>query len=118
MSSTISWNLQASVNEGRLDDLRALAREMVASTEQESGAQSYEWFLSDDGSQLHLYERYVDSEAALIHMGSFGSQFAGRFLECVKPTSFSVYGEPSEKLRGVLDGLGAAYHGPLDGFSR
>ena len=118
MSSTISWNLQMSVMEGRLDDVRALARDMVASTEQESGTTNYEWFLSDDGSQLHFSERYTDSDAALIHMSNFGSQFAGRFIECLKPTSFSIYGEPSDELRAALDGLGAKYYGPFGGFSR
>ena len=50
MADTISWNLQLNVKEGRLDDLKALMGEMVASTRDESGTVAYEWFLSDDGS--------------------------------------------------------------------
>ena len=43
MPNTISWNLQMSVHDGRLNDARELMSEMVAGTEQEPGAQGYEW---------------------------------------------------------------------------
>jgi hypothetical protein len=40
MSNTISWNLQMSVREGRLNDARELMSEMVAGTQQEPGTQA------------------------------------------------------------------------------
>ena len=118
MSNTISWNLQMSVREGRLNDARDLMSEMVASTKQEPGTIGYEWFLSADGKTCHINERYADSEAVMVHLGNFGSKFADRFLACVEPTSLSVYGEPSTEARAALDGLGAAYLGWLGGFVR
>jgi hypothetical protein len=54
----------------------------------------------------------------MIHLGAFGSKFAERFLSCVEPTGFSVYGDPSDDVRGVLDGFGAVYLGPFGGFAR
>jgi quinol monooxygenase YgiN len=118
MSSVVSWNLQLAVRDGRLEDFRALMREMVESTEAEPGTQAYECFLSGDGTVCHIYERYADSAAALAHLGTFGSRFAERFLACVEPTSLSVYGDPSPEARAVLDGFGAVYLGPFGGFSR
>lgn len=118
MSSTVSWNLQMSVHEGRLNDARDLMKEMVAATEQEAGAQGYEWFLSRDGKTCHINERYADSAAAMVHLGNFGSKFADRFLTCFEPTSLSVYGEPSAEARAALDGFGATYLGWLGGFKR
>lgn len=118
MSKTVSWNLQLSVREGRLNDARNLMREMVTATEQEPGAQGYEWFLRGDGKVCHLNERYANSAAAMVHLGNFGSKFADRFLACFEPTSFSVYGEPSAEARAVLDGFGATYLGWLGGFKR
>lgn len=118
MSSVVSWNLELAVRDGRLDDFRALMQQMVESTEAEPGTQTYEWFLNADGTVCHLYERYADSEAALAHLGTFGSKFAERFLACVEPTRFSVYGNPSAEARAVLDGFGAVYLGPFGGFSR
>ncbi len=116
MSNTISWNLQMSVRDGLLDDARDLMNEMVATTRQEAGAQSYEWFLSEDGKTCHINERYADSAAVMVHIGNFGSKFADRFLGCFEPTSLSVYGDPSAEARAGLDGLGAAYLGSLGGF--
>ena len=117
MSTEVSWNLQLAVRDGRLDDFRALLHEMVESTRAEAGAQGYEWFITEDGTVCHINERYADSDAAMVHLGAFGSRFAERFLACVEPTGFSVYGDPSDEVRAVLDGFGAAYLGPLGGFA-
>lgn len=118
MANSISWNLRTSVREGKLDDLKALMQEMVASTEQEPGTSTYEWFLSADGGECHINERYADSDSVLAHLGSFGEHFAERFLACLEPTSLCVYGEPSDDARAALDGFGAAYLGTLGGFRR
>ena len=118
MSSTISWNLQMSVRDGRLDAARDLMKEMVAATEQEPGTERYEWFVSSDGMACHTNERYADSAAVLVHLGNFGSKFAERFLACFEPTSLSVYGAPSPEARAALDGFGATYLGWLGGFKR
>jgi pentatricopeptide repeat protein len=107
-----------SVREGRLDDARELMNEMVSATREEPGTQVYEWFLSEDGTVCHINERYADSEAAMAHLGNFGSKFADRFLGCFEPTSFSVYGEPTAEARAALDGFGASYLGWLGGFNR
>ena len=91
--------------------------EMVESTHAEAGCLSYEWYVNDDGTACHLNERYANSDAALEHLGNFGSKFAERFLACVSPTAFTVYGDPSDDVRIVLDGFGARYLGPFGGFS-
>jgi len=118
MSTVVSWNLQLAIRDGRLDDFRSLMNEMVESTRAEAGAQAYEWFVTEDGTTCHIYERYADSAAAMVHLGTFGSTFAERFLSFVEPTGFSVYGDPSDDVRGVLDGFGAVYLGPFGGFAR
>jgi quinol monooxygenase YgiN len=118
MSDTLSWNLRLALRDGRLEEFRSLMHEMVESTQSEPGTQAYEWFLSKDGATCHIYERYSDSEAALAHLGTFGAQFAERFLACVEPTALHVYGTPSDAARGALDGFGAVYLGWFGGFSR
>ena len=118
MSNTISWNLRLSVSDGRLDDARALMNEMVESTRNEPGTLGYEWFLSKDGKTCHINERYADSDAAMVHLGTFGEHFAERFLQFFQPTSFAVFGEPSADARAALDGFGAEYLGNFGGFFR
>ena len=118
MPDTISWMLQLNVRDGQLDNLRALMPEMVASTQEEPGTLGYEWFLSADGKTCHLYERYADNAAALVHAGNFGANFAERFFGCLEPTSFCLYGEPSAELKAALDGFGVEYFPWFGGFHR
>ena len=40
--------------------LPKLMDEMVESTQAEPETLSYDWFVSDDGSTVHIYERYAD----------------------------------------------------------
>lgn len=118
MPSPVSWNLRLAVHDGQLENFRTLMHEMVESTRQESGTLSYESFLSEDGSTCHLHERYADSAAALVHLGNFGTKFAERFLACVQPTEFTVYGDPSDDVRQAVAGFGAVHLGTFGGFSR
>lgn len=119
MSNTVSWNLQLNVREGQLETLRSLMEEMSEATHSdELGTLAYEWFLSEDDTVCHLYERYADAEAVMIHLGHFGSKFMSRFMDCLEPTGFHVYGNPDDEARSVLDGLGAVYFRSFGGFSR
>lgn len=118
MTDVVSWNLQLSVRDESLDDFRSLMEEMVESTRSEPGARAYEWFISEDGSTCHIYERYADSGAVQAHLNAFGSRYAERFLACVEPTALHVYGAPSDDVREMLDGFGAVYLGGWGGFAR
>ncbi len=117
-NGTISWNLSLAVKPGQLETFRTLMMEMVAHTKKESGTVAYEWFVSDDGKAVDIYERYDDSAAALVHLGGFGEQFAERFMGAVDPTGLSVYGNPSTALRDGLEAFGAQYLAPFGGFAR
>lgn len=57
MSARISWHLQLVVQDGKLDDARALMDETVEATAQEVGAWDYEWFISPADQTCHICER-------------------------------------------------------------
>ena len=116
MSDTVSWVLQLNVKDA--DAFKSLASELVASTNEEAGALIYEYMFTDDSNTCHIYERYVDSAAVMVHLGNFGSKFAERFMSLVDITGLYVYGNPSADARGVLDTLGATYMAQFDGFAR
>jgi quinol monooxygenase YgiN len=119
MSEQVSWLLELEIQAGREDDLRTLMTEMVDATRaNEPGTLDYEWCISSDGKQLHLFERYVDSAATLVHLGTFGNKFAARFMEILKPVGFVVYGAPSDQVRNALAAFGPEYMERIGGFSR
>ena len=118
MSDQISWHVELQVKPGQLDALRALTSEMVESTKRERGALIYERFISDDSQIVHVFERYIDSTAAVTHLKAFGKMYGGRFSRMVDRKRFTVFGTPTPELKEILDPLGATYVAALSGFSR
>ena len=119
MSDAVSWVIELDVKDGQLDAFKALAEEMSEATQaNEPGASHYEWFVSEDGKAVHIYERYVDSAATMVHLQTFGEKFAERFLACVDPARIMVYGDPSAEVRAALAGFGASHMTQFTGFAR
>ncbi len=119
MSTDVAWMLQMTVAAGRHAELQMLLDEMVAATAaHEPGTLEYEWSLSADGSECHLWERYADSGAALIHMGTFGATYAERFFTVLTPTAVHLYGTPNAEVLEGLGGMGAVVMRPVGGFRR
>ena len=119
MSDHVHWMLEVAIKPGELDNFKALMNEMVEATEaNEPNTLNYEWFISEDGSNCHIYERYADSAATMTHLGSFGQNYAERFLAMVNPTRFVVYGNPNDEVRQALAGFGAVHMEQIGGFAR
>jgi quinol monooxygenase YgiN len=118
MDDRVSWHLEVAVKPGQLDAFRTLVNEMVESTRAETGALSFEWYIDDDGTVGHVYERYADSAATLTHLGAFGAKFAARFLAVVVPNRFTVFGRPTDEVKEALSGFRPTYPRPLGGFAR
>ncbi len=119
MSDVVHWLLEININEGELDNFKALMKEMVDATKaNEPGTMNYEWFVSDDEKTCHIYERYADSAATMTHLASFGQNFAERFLAAVAPARFVVYGNPNDEVRAALAGFGAVHMSQIAGFAR
>jgi len=118
MDEQVAWHVELAVKPGALEDFRTLTGEMVEATLGEPGVLSYERFVSADGKVVHVYERYADSAAAVVHLRTFRRTFGDRFAALVDRTRFTVYGTPSAELRGMLDGFGAIYLTPFGGFTR
>lgn len=119
MGNHVYWLLDLKIKEGELENFRTLMKEMVEATKaNEPGTLNYEWTISSDNTSIHLYERYADSAATMKHLGSFMKNFAGRFMACVEPKSFVVYGQPSEEVKGALRQMGAVFMNPFGGFAR
>ncbi len=119
MSDAVHWVIELDVKDGQLDAFKALAQEMSEATQaNEPGTTHYEWFANADGKSIHVCERYADSAAVMVHLGTFGAKFAERLLACVEPARVMVYGNPSAEVRDALAGLGAAHMTQFAGFAR
>ena len=119
MSSNISWLLALNVKEGQNENFKKLMGEMVDFVNQnEPDTLNYEWFLSTDEKTCHIYERYEDSPAVMKHLKGFGENFAERFMGCLDPTWFTVYGNPGDDVKEALTAFAPVYMSPSMGFAR
>ena len=119
MSDHVYWIIEANVQDGKLEELKSLMQEMSEATKaDEPGALNYEWSLSEDGTVCHIFERYADSAATMVHMGNFGKKFAGRFMGALKPFRCTLYGNPDEKVCAAMKPMGYVAMKPAAGFSR
>ncbi len=119
MSDPVSWLLELAIKPGELGNMQTLMAVMIEATQaNEPDALAYEWHYNDAGDSLHIYERYTDSAAVMVHLGTFMENYAERFLGAADPVKLTVYGNASDDARAALDGLGAAYHPSTSGFTR
>jgi quinol monooxygenase YgiN len=118
-TNEVAWVFELELQPGCREQFEKLVPEMVETIRaNEPGCLAYQFFVNEDGTVIQAYERYVDSDAALAHMAGFGERFAGRFMELVKPRSFTVLGSPSDQLMQAVGPIGAAVHRPAGGFSK
>jgi quinol monooxygenase YgiN len=119
MHDHVFWILEADIKAGQLDTLKALMREMVEGTQRdEPGALNYEWFIADDGKSLHLYERYADPDAAMVHRENFAQKYRERFVTCLTITKMTLYGNLTSEIRAAFAPPDRVYMSMADGFAR
>jgi quinol monooxygenase YgiN len=117
MNSEISWVFEATIKPDAVDEYGAMAQDISADNQATEPEQlTFEWFI--DGQDVHIYERYRDSAAAVFHVQRFVENFAARFLSLCTPTRMSVYGDSSDELRTAITDFNPRYFGPLAGHAR
>ena len=117
-SEQIFWLIDAQISEGRRDDVVAIMEKLVALTHaSEPGALSYEWWTSEDGARLFIFERYADSDAALTHLANVGPHL-GALMGAITMGPLMIFGPASEGLRAAGASLGASFAVHLGGFTR
>src|ERR1051326_2277965 len=107
------------IAEGKLDEFQAIAENMVAATQAETGALAYEFLLHDDQKQGRLIEIYSDSDAALTHCkGRVVQELVPKLLGVSSLAGFSVYGDLSTEAAEILMQGGAQLFKTWRGFNR
>ena len=94
-----------------------LASRIVAATSKETDTLTYEYVASEDHATVHIIERYR-AAGLLPHVEQTFAPFAEEFLALARIEKLYVYGETTAEMRAILDGFGALYLLPFDGFTR
>lgn len=118
-TQAVYFLLDLNILDGRQNDFERVAQAMTEGTQKESGALSYEWFLSADGKSCRLLETYVDSEAVQAHLaGHVVQQLVPKLLEFSSIARFEVYGSPDAQSAAALEAFGAEIFKGWKGLAR
>ncbi len=118
MSSYIVTDFQLSIKEGKLEDFKSIINSMVETTYvNEPNSLVYEYHINEDGTECHLLETFIDSDAFMVHLANVGHMFDTLF-ESATMTRAKIYGSPSAELKQALDPLGVDYFSHLNGIQR
>ena len=85
----------------------------------EENSISYEWHISEDGSEATLIESFVDSDAMMIRLKNHGaSPLATEVFEHVDITGVLCLGNAKQDAIDALSAFGARFHSQHCGYNR
>ncbi|MEM7802629.1 MAG: antibiotic biosynthesis monooxygenase [Chloroflexota bacterium] len=113
----IIWIAEATIRDGKRAEFEGVMKDLVAATSKEEGALHYEWYISEDGKEVYIYERYKDLEAAITHLSTWEPN-ADRFIAAAEFNLLTVLSDLPPDLRERLSGLNTAYRVPFGGFKK
>ena len=94
------------IHEGELDGFKQQAAEMMSQTrEKDTKTLRYDWFLSNDGTEVEVREGYADADGLLEHAHNVQDARAELFSDFAYDHDMTIYGEPSPALAGLMEQL-------------
>jgi quinol monooxygenase YgiN len=108
------------IYDGKLDELEAIAKQMVADIEQEPGTLCFHFVLSADRKRCRLIEGYADQAAITAHFieGRAVHQHIFQLQQVALPTRMEVYGDPGPKVAAMAADFAVEIFTGWIGFDR
>ena len=115
-SEQVYWVFTVTVDQ--MDKFTPLIPKLVAATEKEPGALQFEFNIGNDHKTVDIFERYVDSTAALFHQTESFAPLSNEFFAVAKLTRWVIYGTPSDEFKKANADFHPIYITPSDAFVR
>jgi steroid delta-isomerase-like uncharacterized protein len=94
------------VRDGELKGFKRQATEMMRQTrDKDTKTLRYDWFLSDDGTEVEVREGYVDADALLEHAHHVAGARDALFRDFAYDHQMTLYGEASPALAALMEQL-------------
>ena len=121
-SDDITFIINLKVNQDSNEDLNLFVNEITKNViDNEDFCLEYGYYVSEDGTSVTLYEKYIDSESAVKHGQNFISgPFFERFFNLFTLEKFIVTGPASDGFKNFTqeNGFVIEYRNSVDGFVR
>ena len=114
-NDTSVWMLgRLRVREFKEIDLAPLVEKLVDDVGKQGNASQYEYGIREN--EVHLYERYPNSDAWEKHVDRFLEHFAEELLETLEPFEMFAYCPVSDSLREKIAAFGFVYFKRIGGL--
>jgi quinol monooxygenase YgiN len=118
-TSRIRLLVDIDIHQDKFAEFEAIAKKMVAVSEQESGTIAYHFVLSADRKRCRLVEGYSDTAAITAHFaGPAVQQFVPQMMQVATPTRMEIYGDPGPQVAAMAAAFGAEVFTAWEGFDR
>jgi quinol monooxygenase YgiN len=120
MSTTrIRLVLDLEIYDGKFAEFEAIAKQMVAESEQEPGTLGYHFVLSADRKRCRLVEGYADQAAITAHFeGPALHQHIQQVLQVALSIRMEIYGDPGPKVAALAAAFAVEIFNSWEGFDR
>ena len=122
MSKQIQVTYELKVLDGKAEELRRIAKEMVAFNRQgEPGTIVYNVYMNEEETKFTFLETFAESDSGLFHAARFAKgSFISQVLERTDGGRLCLYGDVSKEFRswGVEAGFEIEYFDYIDGYVR
>src|SRR5260370_6682586 len=116
LSEQVYWLFPVRVDE--MEKFKPLIPKLVAATEKEPRALQFEFNIGNDQKTVDIFERYMDSKAALFHKTESFGPLSKEFFAVAKLTRWVIYGTPSDEFKKANVDFQPIYMTLFDGFVR
>ena len=107
------------IYDGKLAELEAIAKQMVAESQQEPGTLGFQFLLSADRTRCRLVEGYADQAAIAAHFGAPAvHQHIQQIIQVALPTRMEIYGDPGPMVAGMAADFAVEIFTAWEGFDR
>jgi len=111
--------LELDIYDGKFAKVEAIAKQMVAESEQEPGTLGYHFLLSADRTRCRLVEGYADQAAITAHFeGPTVHQHIQQITQVAVPTRMEIYGDPGPKVAAMAATFAVEIFDAWEGFER
>lgn len=116
MFKNFGWIVEAKLNEGQLENFKAVMNSQVNRALTENGTLNYQYYMSDEGD-IMVYERFANADSSHEHIENWDDH-AERWLAAAPATRMVHLGDLPDDVRARHAALDPLWLKPLGGFAR
>ena len=114
----VHWLMEITIAEPQCEEFNLFMKDLLTAADREPGTMACEYNFSDDERTCQLYVRFIDADAAMIHIAMFSDDFIDRFMQICTVKGITVLGYPNEDVCSALKGFNPVVLSQKAGFAR